>query len=242
MCDIHSDTPKYDLSVSSNNSTQPPGPAPPLAGPVPRQPFFLCHAAPPCVHAHGSVSALTLCLLYHQSPCHNKVYFTRKSLFPHILLVFNRFVTVPFQTFYADFTLVISNHVTRPAPPSPHARYRPKRGTPRCRCTPPHGCPHNASQNPSSCSPPVLFCREPACTGRFPLPVAPCDCIIAHAASHKSDFQGFSGDFCTKNAPPSQKWEGGALQVRLFSGAQWAAAYSGTTRPGCGAFSSRDFS
>ena len=160
----------------------------------------------------------------------------------HILLVFNRFVTVPFQIFYADFTLVISNHVTRPAPPSPHARYRPKRGTPRCRCTPPHGCPHNASQNPSSCSPPVLFCRKPACTGRFPLPVAPCGCIIAHAASHKSDFQGFSGDFCTKNAPPSQKWEGGAWQVRLFSGAQWAAAYSGTTRPGCGASSARDFS
>ena len=25
------------------------------------------------------------------------------------------------------------------------------------------------------------------------------------------------------------------MQVRLFSGAQWAAAYSGTTRPGCGA-------
>ena len=75
-----------------------------------------------------------------------------------------------------------------------------------------------------------------------PLPVAPCDCIIAHAASHKSDFQGFSGDFCTKNAPPSQKWEGGAWQVRLFSGAQWAAAYSGTTRPGCGASSARDFS
>ena len=49
-----------------------------------------------------------------------------------------------------------------------------------------------------------------------PLPVAPCDCIIAHAASHKSDFQGFSGDFCTKNAPPSQKWEGGACRSGCF--------------------------
>ena len=28
VCDIHSDTPKYDLPVSSNNSTQPPGPLP----------------------------------------------------------------------------------------------------------------------------------------------------------------------------------------------------------------------
>ncbi len=214
------------------------GPCPPLAGPVPGSRFSFVMQRPMRPRARHRFSAHTV-LIIPSIPCHNKVYFTRKSLFPHILLVFNRFVTVPFQTFYADFTLVISNHVTRPAPPSPHARYRPKRGTPAAGVHL-HMAAHithlKILHRVPSC-----FVLSGACLHRrFPLPVAPCGCIIAHAASHKSDFQGFSGIF--KKCSTLPKWEGGALQIRLFSGAQWAAAYSGTTRPGCGAFSSRDFS
>ena len=43
-------------------------------------------------------------LLYHFLSCHNKVYFTRKSLFLHIFPSLNEFVLFPFQLFYINFT------------------------------------------------------------------------------------------------------------------------------------------
>ena len=89
----------------------------------------------------------------------------------------------------------------RPVPPSPHARYRPKRTS--AAGVHLHMAAHITHLKIlHRVSPPVLFCREPACTGRFPLPAAPCVCIIAHAASHKSDFSRLFRGFLHKMLHP----------------------------------------